>query len=83
MLGVPENVANQSTYDPGKGRRANSSNQCLAGRIVVRLSDFSRERGNPDFFNATDKERQDTKGSKSLKVTSCIVTKLKLYYLIL
>lgn len=52
MLGVPENVANQSTYDPGKGRRANSSNQCLAGRIVVRLSDFSRERGNPDFFNA-------------------------------
>lgn len=52
MLGVLENVANQSTYDPGKGLRANSSNQCLAGRIVVRLSDFSRERGNPDFFNA-------------------------------
>lgn len=52
MLGVVENVANQSTYDLGKGCRANGFNQGLAGRIVVRLSDFSRERGNPDFFNA-------------------------------
>lgn len=50
VLGAVETVAHQNTYDPDKGCRAHGTDQCLAGRIVVTLSDFSREHRNPDFF---------------------------------
>ena len=43
-------------------------------------SDFQSLK-NFNYHSVTDKESQDTKGSELLKVTSCIVTKSKLYYL--